>query len=185
LPDARREEEQRRLAAQRILSGQGIPSWEVAAAQERESLQAEVERRVTAHKEALARQRQDRVDQERRELDAQAAERLSLDPDSEAREDTDDADSPGGAGGLIVNLNVNMAQASIDEMPVEKAEDDDATLRARFQREIEAAKVVADAQQGRGRCVISSRPMKGIYKHVLSVLSGTSLWSAGYAGAGR
>jgi hypothetical protein len=52
----------------------------------------------------------------------------------------------------MVNVSVNMAHVSVEEEPVEKV-DDDATLREKFRKEIEEAKVVADAQQGRGRYV--------------------------------
>jgi hypothetical protein len=159
--DAQHEEDQRRLAAERLWRGQPTPLWQSAQEEERIATEAEVEQRLLAHKEQLARSRQEKLEAERKEREALRVAALAL---GASIGDTDDAalGSPaqsakniaasteaGDQQEYILTVDVGLKRTRLDPevLEVEVTEADD-TLRERFRRELEDSKLAA---QGRER----------------------------------
>jgi hypothetical protein len=141
--------------------GQPTPLWQTAQEEERIATEAEVEQRLLAHKEQLARTRQEKLDLERKEREALRVAALAL---GASIGDTDDAalGSPaqsaknvaanieaGDQQEYILTVDVGLKRTRLDpEVPEVEVTEADDTLRERFRRELEDSKLVA---QGRER----------------------------------
>jgi hypothetical protein len=141
--------------------GQPTPLWHTAQEEERIATEAEVEQRLIAHKEQLARSRQEKLDAERKEREALRVAALALGAsisDTEtpavgshaqtakvvaANIEADDQQE------YILTVDVGLKRTRLDpEVPEVEVAETDETLRERFRRELEDSKLAA---QGRER----------------------------------
>lgn len=169
LLDAQREEDQRRLAVEQLLSAQPTPAWQVIQEAERVAMQAEVEKRLLAHKEQLAREQQEILDFERREREVFLAEAQSQETAATTAAATGAITgvpkapavvalaAAGTAMGselrnAILTYDVNMQRMEVTE-EVPEVVVDDAILREKFRCELEASRVISEGLLDHGRCV--------------------------------
>lgn len=134
-------------------AGEMLP-WRRAEVEEQMALEAEVTERVRAHQEALVRERIEAEEDELRMLEKDVH---GAGAGAGAGVTTGGSESAGSFSSrahdfaqkrAMVNVNVNLNTASIDEQAVDRVESEE-DMRARFRREIETAQALSIASKGR------------------------------------